>query len=148
MSKVFIIGKRHLRLAGAVALIAIMTYSFFVWNRAEPTIGTADNPRVYHMITAEHATTLPSGKEFEVYRWDPGLIVVGKGETVELRILGVNGDRHPFVIEGLDVRGEVVKGKETVVTFKASKEGIYRIICPTHHDPAHGGPMIGYIVVD
>jgi heme/copper-type cytochrome/quinol oxidase subunit 2 len=60
----------------------------------------------------------------------------------------VNGDSHPFIIEGLNVKGEVKKGKETVVSFTAQKEGIYRIICTTHSDIAHNGPMVGYIVVN
>lgn len=148
MSKVWVINRNILRLIGLIALLAVLGWSFWLWNRAEPSMGTPDNPRVIHMVTAEFSTKLPDGRELEVYRWDPGTIFAKEGETVELRILGVNGERHPFRIEGLDVQGEVVKGKETVVTFKAGKEGIYRIVCPTHSDPANGGPMIGYLVVD
>lgn len=148
MSKVFVVGKRQLRLIGLTVVAAVLAMTVWLWNKSEPVMGTPDNPRVIHMVTVEYATKLPDGSELEVYRWDPGTIFAKEGETVELRILGVNGERHPFRIEGLDVRGEVVKGKETVVTFKADKEGIYRIICPTHSDAAHGGPMIGYLVVD
>ncbi len=147
MSRVLIIGKKQLRFIGMSALLVVLVYSFWVWNKSEPTIGTTSNPRVIQMITAEHETTLADGKSFEVYRWDPGTVIVNKGELVELRILGVNGDRHPFFIEGMDIKGEVQKGKETVVTFRAEKAGIFRLICPTHGDPAHGGPMVGYIVV-
>jgi len=147
-AKVFVVDRRKLRLAGVLVLAAVLVWSVRLWMRAEPAMGTPDNPRVIHMVTVEYAARLPDGKEIEVYRWDPGTIFVKEGETVELRILGVNGDRHPFRIEGLDVRGEVVKGRETVVTFRADKEGIYRIICPVHADLAHGGPMIGYLVVD
>jgi len=147
-AKVFVVDRRKLRLAGLMILLAVLAWSARMWTQAEPAMGTPDNPRVIHMVTVEHKARLPDGRVIEVYRWDPGTIFVREGETVELRILGLNGDRHPFRIEGLDVRGEVVKGRETVVTFKADKEGIYRIICPTHSDPAHGGPMIGYLVVD
>lgn len=148
MSKVFVVGRKQLRLIGLTAVVAVLALTVWLWNKAEPVMGTPDNPRVIHMLTVEYETKLPDGSELEVYRWDPGTIFAKEGETVELRILGVNGERHPFRIEGLDVQGEVVKGKETVVTFKAAKEGIYRIICPTHSDLAHGGPMIGYLVVD
>jgi plastocyanin len=147
MSKVFIIGRKQLRILGMTALLIVLVYSFWVWNKSEPTIGTSSNPRVIQLITSEHETTLKDGKKLEVYRWDPGTVIVNEGELVELRILGVNGDRHPFYIEGLDIEGEVQKGKETVVTFRTDKKGIYRLICPTHADPTHGGPMIGYIVV-
>jgi len=148
MSKVFVVGKKQLRLIGMAALLIVLVYSFWVWNSAAPTAGTSDNPRVIHMVTAEHATTLKNGQELEIYRWDPGTVFAKKGELIELRILGVNGERHPFFIEGLDIEGEVLKGKETVVTFRANQEGIFRIICPTHSDPSHGGPMVGYLVVD
>lgn len=147
MSKVWVINRKALRLIGLAALLAAAGWSVYMWNRAEPAMGTPDNPRVIHIVTAEFATTLPDGRKLEAYRWDPGTVVAYKGETVELRILGVNGERHPFRIEGLDVRGEVAKGRETVVTFRVPKEGIYRIICPIHADAAHGGPMIGYLVV-
>lgn len=148
MSKVFVIGKKQLRLVGLAILLVILAYSFWVWNQAETAAGKVDEPRVIHMVTGEYATTTKEGKELEVYRWDPGTIFVKEGELIELRILGVNGERHPFEIEGLNIRGEVLKGKETVVTFRADQEGIYRIVCPTHHDPAHGGPMVGYLIVD
>ena len=148
MSKVVIIGKKQLRVVGLTALLLVLIYSFWLWSRTEPAAGTAQNPRVIHMVTGEYATTTKDGQKLEIYRWDPGTIMVKEGELVELRILGVNGERHPFVIEGMNVQGEVRKGKETVVTFRANKEGIFRIICPTHTDPTHGGPMVGYLIVD
>jgi heme/copper-type cytochrome/quinol oxidase subunit 2 len=151
MSRVFVVDRNMLRLVGLVVLLAVAGWSAWAWwNKPEAAavMGTPDNPRVIQMVTTEYSTKLPDGSELEVYRWNPGTIFVKEGETVELRILGVNGDRHPFRIEGLDVRGEVVKGKETVVTFTADKEGIYRIICPTHSDLDRGGPMIAYLVVD
>jgi Heme/copper-type cytochrome/quinol oxidases, subunit 2 len=147
MSKVYLISKKHLRLIGLAALVIVLAYSFWLWNGSESASGTAAEPRVIHMVTAEFKTTGKDGKTAEVYRFDPGTIVVKEGELVELRILGMNGDRHDFVIEGMGVRGEIVKGRETVVTFQAKKEGIYRIVCLNHHDAQNEGPMVGYLVV-
>ncbi|WP_420819427.1 cupredoxin domain-containing protein [Paenibacillus thalictri] len=110
--------------------------------------GAAGEPRTIQLVTGEFKSTTADGKNIEAYRWDPGTIYVKKGEKINLSIYGVNGDSHPFVIEGLNVKGEVKKGKETIVSFKADKEGVYRIICLTHPDIAHNGPMVGYIVVD
>ncbi|MCI3923091.1 cupredoxin domain-containing protein [Paenibacillus sp. TRM 82003] len=104
--------------------------------------------RVIHMVTGEFSATTKDGKKIEAYRWDPGTVFVNKGENVKLKLYGVNGENHPFLIEGLNIQGVVKKGEETVVNFHASKEGIYRIICLTHPDAANEGPMIGYIVVD
>ncbi|WP_281889701.1 cupredoxin domain-containing protein [Paenibacillus sp. YYML68] len=103
--------------------------------------------RKIQLVTGEFKSTGPDGKTLEAYRWDPGTVVVNKGELVKLSIYGVNGASHPFIIEGLNVKGEVKKGKETVVTFQPQEAGIYRLICLTHQDIAQNGPMIGYIVV-
>jgi plastocyanin len=81
-----------------------------------------------------------SGK-MEAYRWDPGTVVMHQGDHVILKMFGVNGTKHPFVIQGLGVEGEVVKGKETVVKFQASVPGIYEIVCTSHPE------MVGYLVV-
>lgn len=147
MSKVFMINKRHLRLIGIAALLVVLAYSFWLWNGSESASGTAAEPRVIHMVTGEFQSVGKDGKKTEIYRWDPGTIVVKEGELIELRILGMNGDHHQFVIEGMGIKGEILKDRETVVTFQAKKEGIYRIVCLNHHDAESGGPMVGYIVV-
>lgn len=134
-------------LAAGICVIAVLTS---LWER-ERSVSADAMPvgeRVFHMVTGEFSATMPDGQEVEAYRWDPGTIFVNKGENVQLRILGVNGASHPFIIEGLGIEGIVKKGEETIVNFHASKEGIYRIICTTHPDAANNGPMIGYIVVD
>ena len=149
MSRVYVINKKQLRLVGLGVLILIVLYSFWTWGGPADTVTSSSiQPRVIQMITGEFKSTMANGKEIEVYRWDPGTIIVNKGELVELRILGVNGDNHHFEIEGLNIHGEVKKGQETVVTFRIEKEGTYRIICSTHADLAHEGPMVGSIVVD
>ena len=88
------------------------------------------------------------GKEMEVYRWDPGTVFLEKDEKVRLFINGINGEEHPFYIEGTKIKGNVKKGEETVVPLQFEKEGTYRLICEVHSDRTNNGPMIGYIVVD
>lgn len=146
--KVLFVRKGQLLvLAFGLCFIAFIT---IMWERsqAEPADAMPVSERVYHMVTGEFKTTTKDGQEIEAYRWDPGTIVVNKGENVKLVLYGVNGESHPFVIEGLNIQGTVTKGKETIVNFHASKEGIFRIICFAHPDAANNGPMIGYIVVD
>jgi plastocyanin len=147
MSKVFLIHKKHLVFTGtAILLVAAALF----WSREQlmPALADSSPARTIQMVSGEFSSKTADGKQIEAYRWDPGTIVVHKGEKINLSIYGVNGDSHPFIIEGLNVKGEVKKGKETVVSFTAQKEGIYRIICTTHPDIAHNGPMVGYIVVD
>ncbi|WP_415816494.1 cupredoxin domain-containing protein [Mesobacillus thioparans] len=116
---------------------------------ATPAIGGQNEQiREIHLVTGEFKSKTDDGKEIEAYRWDPGTIFVEKGEKVSLKILGVNGKEHPFIIEGTEIKGVVKKGEETVVPLQFDKEGTYRMICLTHPSAEHNGPMIAYIVVD
>ena len=107
-----------------------------------------ENTREIHMVTVEYKSKMKDGKEIEVYRWDPGNISIDAGEKVNLYISGVNGEEHPFYIEGTDIKGTVKKGQETLVPLKFDKEGTYRLICEVHGDREHNGPMIADIIVD
>ena len=70
--------------------------------------------------------------EVSTYRWDPGTIVVNQGDRVTLEIIGINGNEHPFTIEGYWLTGMVRRGQLTRLTFTADKAGIFKIICRTH----------------
>ena len=82
----------------------------------------ASGDRVIQLVTGEFASKTDDGKEIEVYRWDPGTVIVNQGDNVELHITGVNGESHPFVIEELGIKGEVTKGKTTMVKFQRRKK--------------------------
>lgn len=147
MSKVFIVSKRQIQLFIVVTALIILTGVYLSWDRSREAGGQALEARVIQLVTGEYKTHTNDGKELEVYRWDPGTIIVNKGEAIELHINGVNGNSHPFVVEGLGIRDEVTKGKTTIVRFTAEKAGTYPILCLTHTEMNHGGPMVGYIVV-
>jgi len=68
----------------------------------------------------------------ETYRWDPGTIVVNQGDVVTLEIIGINGEEHPFSVEGYNVGGTVKRGQLTRVTFTADKAGLFKIACGVH----------------
>ncbi len=145
MSRVFVFKLRNLLLVALFGLIAMLFLHFLPQLGAETAGSAAQEPRVIHMVTVEFKTKAADGGEIEVYRWEPGTIVVRQGELVKLSIYGLSGASHPFVIEGLNVKGEVKNGKETTITFRAPKKGTYRIICIAHPDLERSGPMIGYI---
>ncbi len=147
----FIIIKKSWIVGSALILILLVCGILFFKPSAVPTVGSSESENevfTFQMVTGEFSSKDDSGKEIESYRWDPGTIVVPKEKEIELRIYGVNGKEHPFFIEGTNVKGVVKKGEETVLTLRFAKEGTYRLICTEHHDIAHNGPMIGYIVVD
>ncbi|MFC4548511.1 cupredoxin domain-containing protein [Paenactinomyces guangxiensis] len=85
--------------------------------------------------------------EVEAYRWDPGTIVVQKGESIRLHLHGLHGKVHRFSSPGLNIKGMVKKGEITTVTFQPNRNGTFELICHDHLTPETHGPMIGYITV-
>ena len=136
------------------ALLAALGVAALFLDRGE----AAGTPKVIYMSAVEHkggtstepfpsATPPPGGGhllnppdatgrwETSTYRWEPGTIVVDKGDEVELWIWGVNGSQHPSTIEGYVPQFTVTRGNLTVVKFTADKEGIFRITCHAHPPP-------------
>ncbi|MFE8694805.1 cupredoxin domain-containing protein [Cytobacillus sp. FJAT-53684] len=147
----FVLKKRSIIMFLVLITVIASASIWLLSNTKAESVFVQDNSgeiREIHMVTGEFKATLSDGKEIESYRWDPGTIFVAKGEKVKLMISGVNGTEHPFSIEGTDINGVVKKGEETIVPLQFKKEGVYRLICHTHHDKNENGPMIAYIVVD
>lgn len=148
----FLVLKKRAIFITLVAIIAVVAGSIWLFQNTQSkpafSIGEKNSIREIHMVTGEYKAKLPNGKEIEAYRWDPGTIVVSKGEKVNLIISGVNGAEHPFTIEGTTINGIIKKGEDTVVPLHFTKEGTYRLICHTHSKRENNGPMIAYIVVD
>lgn len=148
----FLVIKKSWIWACLLCCLAAFAGWFVLKQDVIPTLKQGDesppNKYVINMVTGEFSTKTEDGREIEAYRWDPGTINVPAGEEVTLSIYGVNGKEHPFIIEGTQIKGTVKKGEETLVKVKFEKEGIYRLICLTHPDKEHNGPMIAYIVVD
>jgi heme/copper-type cytochrome/quinol oxidase subunit 2 len=152
MSKIVILNRKKIQAYALLAVAVILAGAYIGWQNAKPASSAPapaamDGPRVIQLVTGEFKSTSDSGTILESYRWDPGTVVIRKGEQVELRISGINGQTHPFVIEGLNISGEVNKGKTTIIRFTPKDAGIYPIICQTHDVPKNGGPMVGYLVV-
>jgi plastocyanin len=147
MSKIFVVSKKQLRLSAVLLLVLVAAAAYLSWDSTKDAMGAAGETKVIQLVTGEFETRTADGKKLEVYRWDPGTVIVNQGDQVELRISGVSGDSHPFAIEGLGVKGRVEKGKTTVVRFAAERKGTYPIVCQTHDTMNRGGPMVGYIVV-
>lgn len=147
MSKIVILSRKKIQFYTIMAVVVILAGAYIGWQQTKPALAPAnDSTQVIQLVTGEFTATF-DGKKLESYRFDPGTVVVNKGQPVELRISGINGQSHPFVIEGLGISGEVHKGKTTIVKFTPKEAGVYSIICQTHSEPNSGGPMVGYLVV-
>jgi heme/copper-type cytochrome/quinol oxidase subunit 2 len=147
MIKFVILSRKKIQFYTIMAVVVILAGAYIGWQQSKPALAPAGDTQVIQLVTGEFTATSDSGKKLESYRFDPGTVVVNKGQPVELRISGINGQSHPFVIEGLGISGEVHKGKTTIVKFTPKEAGVYSIICKTHNEPNSGGPMVGYLVV-
>jgi nitrosocyanin len=87
-------------------------------------------------------------RKIERYVFDPGFIVVNKGDDVVLHFHDVKGSKHQIEIKAFGVKEFLIKrGEVKTVKFKANKAGNFEIGCKNHVDATKEGPMIGYIYV-
>jgi len=157
MNKIVVLNRKKIQFYAVIAAVVILAGAYIGWQQSKPAsappVGGEAAKQVLQMSTGEFKATADNGKNLETYLFYPGTVVAKKGVPVELRISGINGQSHPFVIEGIknaageDLSGMINKGKTTVVSFTPKEAGIYSIICQTHADPKTGGPMVGYLVV-
>lgn len=101
----------------------------------------------YQVVTNEVSAKQPDGSKVEVYRFDPAVFPVSQGDDVVLRIRGVKGHQHDLLLEKYNLKATVNRNETTDLRFRADKPGVYRLICLTHADASHEGPMEGYLVV-
>lgn len=85
----------------------------------------------------EYDADNPAKWQVATYMFSPGAMSVVKGDAVNLRMFGVNGDEHQIFVQAPD--GSTVvdpftanRGREYEVSFTADQTGHYKIICTTH----------------
>jgi plastocyanin len=79
----------------------------------------------------------PDKWQVATYMFSPGAMSVVEGDTVNLRMFGVNGDEHQIYVQAPDGTTVVEaftanRGREYKVNFTADQTGHYKIICTTH----------------
>ncbi|UOF91447.1 cupredoxin domain-containing protein [Fodinisporobacter ferrooxydans] len=138
--------KIHLK-ATALITAACISMLLFPTYLSQPAYA-ADSIKNIWIVTDEIKVPAKDGHgKLEVYRWDPGTIVLHQGDRVMLHIYGVKGKSHPFELEGYNVKGIAMQGQVTKIMFTADKAGTFPFICLTHRDKEHDGPMIAYFEV-
>ncbi len=148
MSKIVLLNRKKIQFYGILALVVILAGAYIGWQRSKPAVATSSSQtQVFHLVTSEITSKSDNGQMLESYRFDPGSITVNRNQPVELRITGISGQSHPFVIEGLGIKGTINKGKTTIVKFTPKNPGTYAIVCTTHSEENSGAPMIGYLTV-
>ncbi|MCL6516315.1 transcriptional regulator [Alicyclobacillus sp.] len=137
------------RTASRRTLVRVATVVACVWVGAAalPQAAVRAATVTYRVVTNEIAAKQADGSEKEVYRFDPAVYVANEGDDVELHLYGLRGHDHPFVLEGYNVRGVIHRNQETVVRVHADRPGYFRLVCTSHADAAHEGPMEAYLIV-
>ncbi len=132
----------------AIGCIAALTC---VWTLTPEAAQAATKPAVktdtYQIVTNEIEAKLPNGQMHDLYQFNPAVYVANQGDDVVLKIHGVKGKSHPVVLEGYGVTGVIERNQTLTLHIHADKPGLFRLICTTHADLAHGGPMEGYLFV-
>ncbi len=91
----------------------------------------------------------PDTKKMDRYTFDPGFLVVDKGDRVTLKIHDLKGDKHIIEIPAFGVKEtQVLRGEEKTISFVADKAGVFEIKCTNHIDAKKEGPMVGYLYVN
>jgi len=78
----------------------------------------------------------------ETYAFSPSVIVVNQGDTVNIKILGINGKLHHVSIENYVDPFDIHRGELKEISFVADKAGTFKMSCSVHQ-PA----MQGYLLV-
>ncbi|MFQ5882207.1 MAG: hypothetical protein ACE5I9_07015 [Candidatus Methylomirabilales bacterium] len=89
-----------------------------------------------------------SVKVIERYAFNPGFLVVNKGDRVVLRIHAIKGSKHIIEVPAFNTGETLIRrGEEKTVTFVADKAGVFPIKCNNHKNANKEGPMVGYLYV-
>ena len=78
----------------------------------------------------------------ETYTFSPSVIVVNQGDTVNIKMLGLNGALHKISIENYVEEFDIHRGELKEISFVADKAGTFKMSCDIHR-PA----MEGYLMV-
>jgi len=91
----------------------------------------------------------------EFHRWEPGTLVVNKGDHVVLTIQNPRKNIHSFFLPAFNVDSGPLEPRtgEVTLEFTADQAGVFQWICNIPPDAAEGecdpdhGTMVGYLIV-
>jgi len=145
-----------------LAAVALVTAS---WGLASTLTAQAPKTHRLTMIMGEgEIIQNVSGTDQltgEFHRWEPGVLVMKRCDTIVLTVKNPRSNIHSFAIKTLGVDtgpipGKVARppsGSEAMVTISTCTAGTYQFICDTPHDhdagecdPDHAR-MTGYLIV-
>jgi hypothetical protein len=95
-----------------------------------------------------------SGQGVAAHRWYPTMLVVRRGDSVELDIGNPDKFNHTFELTGYSrSTPKLLPGKSASLSFVADQTGVFQYRCSLPHNPATGDCtpdhdlMLGYLIV-
>jgi heme/copper-type cytochrome/quinol oxidase subunit 2 len=85
--------------------------------------------------------------ELSQFKFEPGRIIVNKGDTVIIKLKSVDVT-HGFYVDGYDVNLIIMPGEVVTVTIIADKAGKFKIRCSVICGPLHPFMVGDFIVTD
>lgn len=95
-----------------------------------------------------------SGQGVAAHRWYPTMLVVRRGDAVELDIGNPDSFNHQFELTGYNLSTPKLKpGESAALRFVADRTGVFQYRCSLPHNPSTGDCtpdhdlMLGYLIV-
>ncbi|MDQ7842272.1 MAG: hypothetical protein QN141_04255 [Armatimonadota bacterium] len=114
----------------------------------------AVGPRPPATLTLSMVVATFSGQGVAAHRWYPTMLVVRRGDTVDLAVGNPDRYNHDFELTGYNLRtGKLRPGSSRSLRFVADRTGVFLFRCALPHNPATGDCtpdhdlMRGYLLV-
>ncbi len=135
-----------------IALVALL-FSVLAYT-GRPRAQVTSAPRFPATMKLSMVVATFTGQGVSAHRWYPTMLVVRRGDTVDLAVANPDKVNHEFAIPDLKLQTrKLTPGGTDRLTFIADRAGVYTFQCALPHDPAKGdctpdhGEMIGYLIV-
>lgn len=135
-----------------IALVAL-AISIVAYGRSA-TRASPIPPRPPATLKLSMVVATFTGQGMAAHRWYPTMLVVRKGDTVDLAVGNPDKVSHQLEITGYDLQTKVLTpGSTDSLRFVADKTGVFAYHCILPYDPAKGHCtpdhelMRGYLIV-
>lgn len=139
----------YFALVAAIAALILSLTAYASRGKPQATAPRAPTTMKLSMVVA----TFP-GQGMTAHRWYPTILVVRRGDTVDLAVANPDRFIHQLEIPAFEVRTKpLTPGSSDRLRFVANQDGAFVFQCMLPHDPAKGyctpdhELMRGYLIV-
>lgn len=135
-----------------VAIVALIVSVIAYAGRPGPPATVPAPPPTTLTLSMVVATF--TGQGMTAHRWFPTMLIVRKGDTVDLAVANPDRVNHQLEITGYNLRTKkLTPGATDRLRFVANKTGVFAYQCVLPYDPSKGDctpdheQMRGYLIV-